>query len=241
MTLWPLMMGKNQQMMIGKNNTLNYTRCINAVIIHRNQIAPEMKKDLTNINNELAHCEAKLSAIRIVGSVISVGSQPVTADQGGSEEPPSQVVTSGEASDTASSSQPLLAEYKEVIGCLEKSNMELSTVNEQLTVKVANLENEKASLIEELQRLQELRGGGAMSAAGEDVQMLDGTGETMKMNQGLVKEVTVEEQVDDKGVEESDEETEGEQDPEVSSTQLEESITDKEQVQSDVDVDMIVI
>lgn len=193
----------------------------------RNQIAPEMKMDLTNVNNELAHCEAQLSAIRIVSSVISVDPQPVTADQGDSEELPSQLTTSREASDVPTSSQPLLVEYKELIACLERSNTELSTVNEQLTTQVVELESEKASLIEELQKLQELRGGGAVSAAGEDIQMLDGAGESMKRN----KDVTIE----DQRVEESDEETEEEQELEATSThQLEESTTDKEQVQSDM-------
>lgn len=196
---------------------------------HRSQIAPEMKKDLTNINNELAHCEAQLSAIKIVSSIISVEPQSVTADQGGSEEPASQVVTSREPSDLPTSSQPLLAEYKELIAYLERGNAELSTVNEQLTMQVADLENEKASLIEELQKLQELRGGGAVSAAGEDTQMLDGAGETMRRDKDVTEEATIEE--DDKRVEESDEETEEEQEPEVTLTkQLEESTTDREQV-----------
>lgn len=194
---------------------------------HRNQIAPEMKMDLTNVNNELAHCEAQLSAIRIVSSIISVDPQSVTADQGDSEELPSQLTASREPSDAPTSSQPLLVEYKELIACLERSNMELSTVNEQLTTQVVELESEKASLIEELQKLQELRGGGAVSATGEDIQMLDGAGESMKRN----KDVTIE----DQRVEESDEETEEEQELEATSThQLEESTTDKEQVQSDV-------
>ena len=194
---------------------------------HRNQIAPEMKMDLTNVNNELAHCEAQLSAIRIVSSVISVDPQSVTADQGDSEELSSQLTASREASDVPTSSQPLLVEYKELIACLERSNTELSTVNEQLTTQVVELESEKASLIEELQKLQELRGGGAVSAAGEDIQMLDGAGESMKRN----KDVTIE----DQRVEESDEETEEEQELEATSThQLEESTTDKEQVQSDM-------
>ena len=194
---------------------------------HRNQIAPEMKMDLTNVNNELAHCEAQLSAIRIVSSIISVDPQSVTADQGDSEELPSQLTASREPSDVPTSSQPLLVEYKELIACLERSNMELSTVNEQLTTQVVELESEKASLIEEVQKLQELRGGGAVSATGEDIQMLDGAGESMKRN----KDVTIE----DQRVEESDEETEEEQELEATSThQLEESTTDKEQVQSDV-------
>ena len=183
--------------------------------------------DLTNINNELAHCEAQLSAVRIVSSVISVDPQSVTADQGDSEELPSQLTAGVEPSDGPTSSQPLLVEYKELIACLERSNTELSTVNEQLTTQVVELESEKASLIEELQKLQELRGGGAVSAAGEDIQMLDGTGESMKRN----KDVTIE----DQRVEESDEETEEEQELEATSThQLEESTTDKEQVQSDM-------
>ena len=183
--------------------------------------------DLTNVNNELAHCEAQLSAIRIVSGVISVDPQSVTADQGDSEELPSQLTASREPSDVPTSSQPLLVEYKELIACLERSNTELSTVNEQLTTQVVELESEKASLIEELQKLQELRGGEAVSAAGEDIQMLDGTGESMKRN----KDVTIE----DQRVEESDEETEEEQELEATSThQLEESTTDKEQVQSDV-------
>lgn len=190
-----------------------------------------MKKDLTNVSNELAHCEAKLSAIRILSSVISVDPQPVTADHGGDEEPTSQMVTSGEPFDAANGSQPLLAEYKEVIVSLEKSNMELSTVNEHLTVKVADLENEKASLIEELQRLQGHRGGEATSPTEEGVQMLDGAGKTTKMNKGIVEEITIEEEQVD--VEESDEETEEEQEAENTSVQqLEESVTDKEQVKS---------
>ena len=201
------------------------------VVMRRNQIAPEMKKDLTNVDNELAHCESQLSVIRTVGNLILVDAQPVITDDGGSEEMPSKMVASGEAAEVTSS-QPLLAEYKEVITCLEKSNMELSTINEQLTVEVVNLENEKTSLIEELQRLQvelqELRGG-AMSAAGEDLQIQDGAGEIVNMN----KDTDEEEQ---RG-EESDEETEGEQETGVTSVQLlGESMTDKEQVQSGVDV-----
>ena len=183
-----------------------------------------MKKDLTNINNELSHSEARLSVIRRVGNITLVGAQPVITDDGVSGETPSEVVAGGETAEVASSSQPLLTEYKEVIVGLEKSNMELSTVNEQLTVKVVNLENEKTSLIEELQRLQvelqELRGE-TMSVAGEDLQ--DGAGETVKITDE-------EEQVDDKRGE-SDEETEGEQEAEDTSVQpLEESVTDKEQV-----------
>ena len=180
-----------------------------------------MKKDLTNINNQLAHCESQLSVIRIAGNIMLVDGQV-----------PSEVVTGGETAEIASSSQPLLAEYKEVIACLEKSNMELSTVNEQLTIKVVNLENKKTSLIEELQRLrvelQELRGG-AMSAVGEDLQMQDGARETVKIS-------GEEEQVDDKRGEESDEETEGEQEVDTSVQPLEESVT---QVQLEVDVIVI--
>ena len=196
----------------------------------RNQIAPEMKKDLTNINNELAHCETQLSAIRIVSSIISMEPQSVTADLGGSEEPSLQVIPCREPSDVPTSSEPLLVEYKELIACLERSNTELSAVNEQLTTQVTDLESEKASLIEELQRLQDLRGEGTVSAAGEDIQMQDGVGETMKRSKDVTEEVTIE---DNKRVEESDEETEEEQEPEVTSIQqLEESTTDKEQVQS---------
>lgn len=196
-----------------------------------------MKKDLVNINNELAHCEAQLSAIRIVTNITSVDPQPVTADHTTSEELPSQgVTTSGETPDVAATSQPLLAEYKEVIADLEKSNMEFSSLNEQLANKVVNLENEKTSLTEELQRLQvelqELKGG-AVSVVGEDIQMSDGTGGTIKM----ISKGTTEE--DDKSGEKSEEESEGEQEEEITSVQLEESITDKEQVQSEVSVTVI--
>ena len=58
-------------------------------------------------------------------------------------------------------------------------------------------------------KLEELRGGRAVSATGEDIQMLDGSGESMK-------DATIEEDWD-KEIEEP-----------------EESITDKEQVQSDM-------
>ena len=195
--------------------------------IHRNQIAPEMKKDLVNVNNELAHCEAQLLTIRLVDS------QLVITDHGGSEESSSQGVVSTEASDTTASGQPSAAEYKELIACLEKANMELSAMNEQLDVKVVSLENEKTSLIEELQRLkmelQELRGG-TMSAAG-DVQMSDGAGENIKMTKHSVED----EQVDDKSELKSDEESEEEQ--EVTSVQqLEELVTE---VQSEVNVIII--
>ena len=65
----------------------------------------------------------------------------------------------------------------------------------------------------------------AASATGEDIQMLDGAGESMK-------DVTIEE---DQRVEEREKEIEEEQELEATSThQLKESITDKEQVQSDV-------
>lgn len=189
-----------------------------------------MKKDLTNINNDLAHCESQLSVIRRVGNITLVDAQPLITDDGVSGEMASEEVTGGVTAEVASSSQPSLTEYKEVIVGLEKSNMELSTVNEQLAVKVVNLENEKTSLIEELQRLQvglqELRGG-AMSAAGEDLQMQDGAGETVKTS----KDADKVELMDDKRGEESDEETEGEQDAEDTSVQpLDESVTDKEQV-----------
>lgn len=195
-------------------------------MIGRNQVAPEMIKDLTNVNNELAECEARLTAIRIINNMTSVDRLPVNADQSNSKEP-SQLVTHEKASD-ATGSQPSLAEYKEVIANLEKSNMEMLTVNEQLAVKVADLENEKASLIKELQRLQveiqELRMGTAAGNA-------DGPGEYVKLN----KEDTVEEEQDNKREEDSEEETEGEQEAEFTSVQQlkEETIADKGEVWSE--------
>ena len=207
-------MGKNQQTMTGE--IMIYYSLHSIVRIHRNQITPE----LTNVNNELAHCESQLSVIRRVGNITLVDAQPV--GDGVSGETPSKVITSGETAEIASSSQPLLTEYKEVIVGLEKSNMELSTVNEQLTIKIT-------SLIEELQRLQaelqDLRGG-AMSAAGEG--LLDNAGETVKISQDTGEE----EQMDDKRGEESDEETEEQEEEDTSVQPLEESVTDKQQVQS---------
>ena len=196
-------------------------------MIHRNQIAPEMKKDIININNELDHCEARLSAIKLVGNVTMVDIQPVIGDHEDGKETPTEVMA---PSDVASSSQPLLAEYKEVISSLEKSNVELATVNEQVTIKVINLENEKTSLMEELQRLQaeiqELREG-AMSAVGEDLQMQDSAGESVKMSEDIGEE----EQRADIRAEKNDEESDREQEAEVTAAQhLEETVADKEQV-----------
>ena len=57
-------------------------------------------------------------------------------------------------SDAPTSSQPLLVEYKELNGCLERNNTDLSMVNEQLTMQVIELENKKASLIEAQQNLK---------------------------------------------------------------------------------------
>ena len=191
-----------------------------------------------NINNELAHCEAQLSTIRIVSNVTSVDSQSVIAGHSSNEEPSQMVASEQTKHDAAASSQPLLAEYKELVASLEKSNTELYTVNEQFSMKVVELENEKTSLLKELNRLQaelqELRGG-AMSTVG-DVQVLDGAGENVKMDN---KDTVEEEQVDDNEEEESEEETEGEQEAEVTSVQqLEEPVGDKGQVQPEVIVTM---
>ena len=201
-------------------------------MIHRNQIAPEMNKDIININNELSHCEARLSAIKLVANVTMVDTQPVIGDHKDSKETPPEVMAS---SDVASSSQPSLVEYKEVISCLEKSNVELATVNEQVTLKVVNLENEKTSLMEELQRLQaemqELREG-TMSAVGEDLQMQDGAGESMKISEDIGEK----EQNDDKKGEENNEESDHDREQEAEVTSAQESVTDKEQVQSRIDL-----
>lgn len=182
-----------------------------------------------NINNELAHCEAQLSTIRIVSNVTFADSQPVIAGRSSNEL--SQMVTSEQTKrDAAASSQPLLAEYKEVIACLEKSNTELSTVNEQFSMKVVELENEKTFLLEELKRLQVELQKPRGRAIG-DVQVLDGPGENVKMDD---KDTVEEEQLDDEREEVSGEETEGEQEAEVTLIQLEESVSDKGQVQSEV-------
>jgi len=139
--------------------------------IHSSEDVREMNQKLLDTCNELASCSAKLSLIQTLGNVTAPAVPVVTVTDSESSEQPVAPVTTGEQP-IVSGGQPMVDEYKEVIASLEKGNIELVSLNEQLSGRVSSLEKENSAYYEELQRLrtevQTLKEG-MVAAASQDI------------------------------------------------------------------------
>ena len=175
-----------------------------------------MNQKLVDTCNELTSCTAKLSLIQMLRNVTPVEVPVVTVTDNESSKQPVVPVATGELP-VVPTGQPIVEEYKEVIASLEKGNIELVSVNEQLSEKVTSLEKENTDYTEELQRLraevQALKEG-AVVAAGKDITI---PGEEEKKDEGALSEDHSDEE-DEEGEKQDTDEEESEEELEVATT-----------------------
>ena len=161
----------------------------------------------------------------MLGNVTPVEVVNVTDSE--SSKQPVAIVATGELP-IVSTGQLMVEEYKEVIASLEKGNIELVSVNEQLSGRVSSLEKENS---EELQRLraevQALKEEAIVDAS-QDVAM---PGEEEKDEGALNKHHFDDEEEEGEKLETDEEESEGEKEVatelQASTSQLEILSTDK--------------
>jgi len=164
----------------------------------------------------------------MLGNVTPVEVVNVTDSE--SSKQPVAIVATGELP-IVSTGQLMVEEYKEVIASLEKGNIELVSVNEQLSGRVSSLEKENS---EELQRLraevQALKEEAIVDAS-QDVAM---PGEEEKDEGALNKHHFDDEEEEGEKLETDEEESEGEKEVatvteelQASTSQLEILPTDK--------------
>jgi len=173
----------------------------------------------------------------MLGNVTPV--EVITVTDSESSKQPVAIVATGELP-IVPTGLPMVEEYKEVIASLEKGNIELVSVNEQLSGRVSSLEKENSAYSEQREELQRLRAEvqalkeEAVVVASKDITM---PGEEEKKDEGALDEHHSdddEEEEEGEKLETNEEESEGEKEVvtvveelQASTSQLEIPSTDK--------------
>ena len=172
----------------------------------------------------------------MLGNVTPV--ELVTVTDSESSKQPVAIVATGELP-IVPTGLPMVEEYKEVIASLEKDNIELVSVNEQLSGRVSSLEKENSAYSEQREELQRLRAEvqalkeEAVVVASKDITM---PGEEEKKDEGALDEHHSDDDEEEEGekLETDEEESEGEKEVvtvveelQASTSQLEIPSTDK--------------